>query len=374
MSWYSDRWNANSDRHQRLENSSLFTRFVGWLNNMFNPTHDWFDYASMDDKISNVLSSVENQVTQSELTGAQREANAFTATEAEKQRNWEEQMSNTAFQRQVTDMQAAGVNPALLYGGSSAGASTPSGANGSSVSPSNGISMSDLMQFFMLKPTIEQMKANAQMMRDQGKAALMTAGANERNAASNERNASSNESQARSAEFRAETDRLRQEIEAWRTKYDIQVSQATADKLAEETAQIKLFTQQLPERLEIIKQQANAQERQSYAALQSSMAAIRQAAVSEKLSDSEIILRQSQALVNWANGEGQNIINRHLSAKQLAEIHELENRSLYLGSGAKNMDRNAKVQWMQTITGYSHAACEIANTVFEGISTFKGGM
>ena len=34
------------------------------------------------------------------LTGAEREANAFTAQEAQKQRDFEMEMSNTAFQRQ----------------------------------------------------------------------------------------------------------------------------------------------------------------------------------------------------------------------------------------------------------------------------------
>lgn len=63
----------------------------------------------------------------------QNKQNAFNAQEAQKNRDWEEHMSNTAFQRQVTDMQAAGVNPALMYGGAGAsGASTPSGSAASS--------------------------------------------------------------------------------------------------------------------------------------------------------------------------------------------------------------------------------------------------
>ena len=50
----------------------------------------------------------------------------FEAEEAQKARDWETQMSNTAVQRQVEDMEKAGVNPAVALGNSgSIGASTP---------------------------------------------------------------------------------------------------------------------------------------------------------------------------------------------------------------------------------------------------------
>lgn len=54
-----------------------------------------------------------------------RENNAFNAQQAELQRTWSENMSNTAHQREVQDLQAAGLNPILS---ANAGASTPSGA------------------------------------------------------------------------------------------------------------------------------------------------------------------------------------------------------------------------------------------------------
>lgn len=66
------------------------------------------------------------------LSKAEKQQNAFNAEQAQINRDWQAEMSNTSHQRAVADMEKAGLNPQMMYGGVSSGASTPSGATASS--------------------------------------------------------------------------------------------------------------------------------------------------------------------------------------------------------------------------------------------------
>lgn len=63
--------------------------------------------------------------------GMQLQNQKFNAQEAQKNRDFQERMSNTAYQRAKADMEAAGINAQMALGNGANSASTPGGATAS---------------------------------------------------------------------------------------------------------------------------------------------------------------------------------------------------------------------------------------------------
>lgn len=344
---------------------NLFWRIVGGLNRLFNPSHAWTDYSQKAD------SSVMNKFTGSALTPAEIAANQFSSEEAQKQRDWETEMSNTAFQRQVTDMKLAGVNPALAMSGSS-GASTPSGSAPSSVSPQSGMSLGDILQLMLLPMQKKLMASQARMASDQGEAALITARAAADNASTNARNAGTNEQNALTARFNAESQRMQVEIDRARARSQINVNEADAKRIAEQTAFIQIQREQLPKRLEIAEKNADSEARRAIAALRQADAAVQNAATNDRLADYETSLKYAEELFTWYRTEGQKVINQFLPEKTRVEIDNMIKDGVRLDAQGRLINKTGHLVDAQTVSTYVNAACSVSNAVNRWVNPLSG--
>lgn len=106
-----------------------------------------------------------------------REQNEFNSNEAQITREWNQQMDNTKYQRQVADMQAAGVNPALAMNG---GVTTQATSNATASSGSGipgGLDLSSVMEMAV---QMSQLKLRNKELKLQEK--LVDSQANKNNA------------------------------------------------------------------------------------------------------------------------------------------------------------------------------------------------
>lgn len=338
--------------------------------------------------------------TGSRLTTAEEQANQFNRSEriasqnfehneAVDARMWQQYVEENKYGWNTTSMQNAGLNPAMVYGGGNLVGTNATGATGgsspaSSVSPSHG-SMGDVFNMIMslvrmpkelkqLQSDIDLNKANAIKAEKEGNAALMTAGANVQNANSNTQNAATNARNATVNERLATVQELRQQVDEAMTKSNIEINDETKNKIAEEAAYINKQRSVIDQQLSIAEKNADAAQKSAIAALRNADAAVQNAATNSYLSDYQASLMYAQELMQYANTEGQEIVNKYMDPKQRQELENLRKEGYKLDAEGRLIDKQGNLATAQTVRTYVNCGTDVANSVsrFVGIGAIKG--
>lgn len=304
--------------------------------------------------------SVANKTINAHLTGKEQEQNAFNAEQAQLNRDFQEEMSNTSYQRAVTDMQNAGVNPALAM--SNGGASTPTGSNaqGSASVINPMTAMVEAMKSFA---ELKLMKDQGDALQKNANAAVTTADAAAKNAETNAKNA---ETQARSVDVQD----FRAGIEKVLADQNVKESNERIDKMAVEADHTRKVLSQLDDYLEIAKKQNDNDAIKAIAALRSAAAAMQDANTRAGLAPYQANELISKAYLNGATGLLQGIMaGEHYEVyKRLPERLQLEIDNLK--EDIRLTHRKGNTESATTIRNYIGVASDVISSVTNTLDKF----
>lgn len=136
------------------------------------------DNSSFGSGLANMIQSLVNRITGAGITTAQSQQNLFNAEQAAVNRQFQAEQVDLAYEREkqahqnvVKDMQAAGLNPALMYQGGVGGTSVPPPASGSTASAAsdvgNGVSFSDMLRLATLPQELRNLEAQNELRQAQ---------------------------------------------------------------------------------------------------------------------------------------------------------------------------------------------------------------
>lgn len=388
--------------------------FMYWLNSVLNKNHPWFDYVdtvrgfsnmekdaakvglTLDEPESfydaehtigsngNILSSIGNSLTgvfeslpelinslvahyaRNELTGAEREQNAFNAGEAQLSRDFTEYMARNKYSMETQSMQDAGVNPAMVYGGGNLVPTAANGATGQGHALAGGDMLGALTALMRLPTELAEMRAAAEKSESEGKAAIMNAESNRITAESAARNAGTNEGMLGVQQRQAAVAEARVQIEQMLADNNTRKTDAEISNMAATEAYTKEMTAYISKNYEVAMKNADASQKHAIAAIMSAKAAQENAAAYSKLTD-------SQALLNGVLQQKEAVYRDYLPAQLSAQVDEMKARGYYFNQEGKLVDKQGKLVDAQIVREYVGVATEVARTACQVAGTVATG-